>query len=276
MTTVPTRVLSDGVSIPVVGFGTYPLQGAEAEAAVHDAFAAGYRLLDTAASYGNEAAVGRAIATGGLPREEVFLTTKVRGSAHGYDETRRAFTESAGRLGVDHLDLYLIHWPLPRLDRYVDSWRALIDLRAEGVVRSIGVSNFTARHLDRLHEETGVLPSVNQIEMHPRFPQHELRAAHAARGIATQSWSPLGRGSELLAEPVVVAAAERHGVTPAQVVLRWHLQLGALPIPKSGSPERRRENLDLFGFALTEEEIAALSALEQGRIGGDPETHEEF
>ncbi|MGW0998862.1 aldo/keto reductase [Streptomyces sp. NPDC002520] len=276
MTTAPTRILSDGVSMPVVGFGTYPLEEADAEAAVRGALDVGYRLIDTAASYGNEVAVGRAIAACGLPRAEVFVTTKLRGSAHGYDETRRACAESAARLGVDYVDLYLIHWPLPRLDRYTDSWRAMIDLREEGLIRSLGVSNFTPRQIDRLYEETGVMPSVNQIEMHPYFPQPDQRAAHAARGVATQSWSPLGRGSELLTEPVVLEAAHRHGVTPAQVVLRWHLQLDALPIPKSASPTRQRANLALFRFTLTETEVAALSALARGRTGGDPDTHEEF
>ncbi|MCQ4080846.1 aldo/keto reductase [Streptomyces sp. RB6PN25] len=276
MSMVPSRVLSDGVSIPVIGFGTYPLAGSQAETAVRGALEAGYRLIDTAASYGNENSVGRAVAASGLPREEVFLTTKLRGRDHGYDQTLAAFADSAKRLGVDYVDLYLIHWPLPRLDAYVDSWRAMIKLREQGLVRSIGVSNFTARQIDRLYDETGVLPSVNQIEMHPYFPQPQQRAVHAARNITTQSWSPLGRGSDLLAEPAVVETARRHGVSPAQVVLRWHLQLDALPIPKSASPARQRANVDLFGFTLTEAEVASLSALMRSRTGGDPEKHEEF
>ncbi|WP_330461041.1 aldo/keto reductase [Streptomyces sp. NBC_00820] len=276
MSTVPTRLLPDGLSTPALGFGTYPLAGSEAEAAVLSALEAGYRMIDTAASYGNESEVGRAVAASGLPREDVFLTTKLRGADHGYERTLRAFSASAERLGVDYVDLYLIHWPLPRLDAYADSWRAMIELREQGLVRSIGVSNFTVRHLDRLAEETGVMPAVNQIEMHPHFPQARLREEHAARNVETQSWSPLGRGDGLLTEPVVVELAHRHGVTPAQVVLRWHLQLDAVPIPKSASPTRRSANLDVFGFALSEEETASLSVLERGRTGGDPDTHEEF
>ncbi|OPF81843.1 2,5-diketo-D-gluconic acid reductase [Streptomyces antioxidans] len=276
MDTVPRRALSDGASIPAAGFGTYPLSGSGAESAVREAIAAGYRLIDTAASYGNEAEVGRAVATSGVPREEVVLMTKLRGRDQGYERTLAAFEESAARLGVDYVDIYLIHWPLPRLDAYADSWRAMIKLRDEGRIRSIGVSNFTPAQLDRLSGETGVTPSVNQIELHPRFPQPEQREADAARGVATVSWSPLGRGSGILDDPVVTGLARSHGVTPAQVVLRWHHQLGAIPIAKSATPERQRANLDLFGFELTAEEMAALSGLERGRLGGDPDTHEEF
>lgn len=174
------------------------------------------------------------------------------------------------------MDLYLVHWPLPRVDLYVDTWKAMIQLRKDGLVRSIGVSNFTAAHVERLEQETGVLPAVNQIEMHPRFPQEELRAVHEAKGIVTESWSPLGRGHRLLADPEIVAVAEAHGVTPGQAVLRWHTQLGALPIPKSADPGRQRENLDLFGFELTADELARISAGPRRRFGGDPESHEEF
>ncbi|HWK30226.1 MAG TPA: aldo/keto reductase [Solirubrobacter sp.] len=258
-----------------IGFGTYPLDDAEAEAAVRDALDAGYRLIDTAASYGNEAGVGRGIAGAGVPRGEVVVTTKLRGADQGYDAARRAFEASRERLGVG-VDLYLIHWPLPRLDRYVDSWRALIALRDEGAVKAIGVSNFTAEHLDRLRRETGEAPIVNQIELHPHFNQRALRAANAARGIATEAWSPLGRGSALLAEPAITAAAERHGVAPGQVVLRWHVQHGVTPIPKSSSAQRRRENLDVFGFALDAGEMAAIDALPQERTGGDPDDYEEL
>lgn len=174
------------------------------------------------------------------------------------------------------MDLYLIHWPLPRVDRYVDSWKAMIRLRADGLVRSIGVSNFTAEHIERLERETGVLPAVNQIEMHPALPQDELRAAHAARGVRTQSWSPLGRGGSLLDDPGLKAVADAHGVTPGQAVLRWHTRLGAVPVPKSADPGRRRENLDVFGFDLTPQELDRISARPSRRIGGDPEVHEEF
>ncbi len=276
MDAIPSRVLSDGTSIPAVGFGTYPLSGPDAESAVRDAITAGYRLIDTAASYGNESEVGRAVATSGVPREEVFLMTKLRGRDQGYERTLAAFEESAARLGVDYVDIYLIHWPLPRLDAYADSWRAMIKLRQEGRIRSIGVSNFTPVHLDRLSEETGAVPSVNQIELHPNFTQPGQRDADAARSIATMSWGPLGRGSGTLADPVVTGLARAHGVTPAQVVLRWHFQLGAIPIAKSATPERRRANLDIFGFDLTTDEVAALSGLERGRLGGDPDTYEEF
>jgi len=248
----------------------------QATTAVAGALRLGYRLVDTAASYGNEEAVGRGIAAAGLPRAEVFVTTKLRGADHGYQETLAAFEASRLRLGLDYLDLYLIHWPLPRIDRYVESWRAMITLRGDGLVRAIGVSNFTPAQLDRLIDETGEVPAVNQIELHPYFPQEPLRTANAARGIRTESWSPLARSSDLLREPVVASAASRHGVTPAQVVLRWHVQLGAVPIPKSASPQRQAENLDVFSFELDQQEMAAISGLERGRQGGDPEVHEEF
>lgn len=204
------------------------------------------------------------------------MTTKLPGRHHGYDETLASFEESRRRLGVDRVDLYLIHWPLPRADRYVDSWRAMIKLREEGLVRSIGVSNFTAAHIERLEKETGVLLTVNQIEAHPLFPQDALRAFHASKGIVTESWSPLGRGSALLDDPAVISVAEAHGVTPGQAVLRWHVQLGAVPIPKSADPERQRANLDVFGFELGAAQMAAIADRVPRRLGGDPEVHEEF
>lgn len=276
MTVAPVYTLSDGCALPAAGFGTYPLDDAEAEIAVRNALELGYRLIDTAASYGNETAVGRGIATSEVPREDVFVTSKLRGRDQGYDKTLAAFRQALDRLGLDYLDAFLIHWPLPRVDAYTDSWRAMIRLREEGLVRSIGVSNFTTGHLERLREETGVVPAVNQIEVHPYFPQREQREAHAAMGIRTESWRPLGKGTELLDEPVVAELAQRHGVTAAQVVLRWHVELGNVPLPKSASPERRGNNLDIFGFTLEPAEVAALSALERGRLGGDPTTHEEF
>ena len=276
MPTVPVHALSDGTSLPGIGLGTYPMDDATAERAVAEAVAAGYRLVDTATNYRNETGTGRGVASSGVAREEVVVTTKLPGRHHGYDETLASFEESRRRLGLEYVDLYLIHWPLPRVDRYVDSWRAMIKLREDGLVRSIGVSNFTAEHIDRLERETGVLPSVNQIEMHPLFPQEELRAALAAKGVAVESWSPLGRGSDLLADPAVTAAAAAHGRTPGQVVLRWHTQSGVVPIPKSADPDRQRENLDVFGFELTEEEMAAISAPPHRRLGGDPRHHEEF
>ncbi|MFI6345540.1 aldo/keto reductase [Streptomyces sp. NPDC050560] len=273
---VPTRALNDGSSIPAVGFGTWPLKGAEAEEGAADALRAGYRLVDTAANYGNETEVGRGIAGSGVPREEVVVTTKLPGRHHGHRATLDSFEESRRRLGVERVDLYLIHWPLPRIDQYVASWQAMIELRERGAVRSIGVSNFTPEHLGRLEDETGVLPAVNQVEMHPLFPQDELRAFHAEKGIVTESWSPLGRGGELLDDPAIVEVARAHGVTPGQAVLRWHLQLDAVPIPKSGGGRRRRDNIDLFGFELSDDEMAAVGDRSPRRLGGDPEHHEEF
>ncbi|GGM15490.1 oxidoreductase [Streptomyces fumigatiscleroticus] len=276
MTSIPAHTLNDGTRLPAVGLGTWPMDDTEAERAVAGALELGYRLLDTAANYRNETGVGRAVARAGVAREEIVVTTKLPGRHHGYEETLASFEESRGRLGLDYVDLYLIHWPLPRVDRYVDSWRAMIKLREEGLVRSIGVSNFTAEHIERLEKETGVLPSVNQIELHPLLPQEELRAFHAGKGIVTESWSPLGRGSDLLRDPAIARVAEAHGVTPGQAVLRWHVQLGALPVPKSASPERQRHNLDVLGFELTPDEMRAVAGRAHRRLGGDPETHEEF
>ncbi|MFJ1808030.1 MULTISPECIES: aldo/keto reductase [unclassified Streptomyces] len=276
MSNIPEHTLNDGTRLPAVGLGTWPMDDAEAERAVAEALGLGYRLVDTATNYRNESGVGRGVARGGVPREELVVTTKLPGRHHGYEETLASFEESRLRLGLAYVDLYLIHWPLPRVDRFVDSWRAMIKLREDGLVRSIGVSNFTAGHIERLEKETGVLPSVNQIELHPLFPQDELRAFHEAKGIRTESWSPLGRGSALLDDPAVVSVAESLGVTPGQVVLRWHLQLGAVPIPKSSSPERQRANLDVFGFELGPAQLAAIAERPHRRLGGDPEVHEEF
>ncbi|KUO05653.1 aldo/keto reductase [Streptomyces caeruleatus] len=276
MISIPLHTLNDGTTIPAIGLGTWPMDDTQAEQAVADALELGYRLVDTATNYRNETGVGRGIARGGVPREELVVTTKLPGRHHGYEETLASFEESRARLGVDYVDLYLIHWPLPRVDKYVDSWRAMIKLREDGLVRSVGVSNFTAEHIERLGKETGVLPSVNQIELHPYFPQAELRAFHADKGILTESWSPLGRGTDLLDDPVVGAVAEAHGVTPGQVVLRWHVQLGAVPIPKSGDPGRQRANLDIFGFELSAAQMTAVADRAHRRVGGDPEVHEEF
>lgn len=272
----PAYTLNDGTTLPALGLGTWPLDDDGAQRAVLSALESGCRLFDTATNYRNETGVGRAVARAGVPREEIVVTTKLPGRHHGYEETLASFEESRRRLGLEYVDLYLIHWPLPRVDKYVDAWRAMIKLREDGLVRSIGVSNFTPGHIDRLEKETGVLPSVNQIELHPLFPQEELRAFHARRGIVTESWSPLGRGAELLSDRALGAVAEAHGVTPGQVVLRWHTQLGALPIPKSASPERQRENLGVFGFELTDEQMRAVSDRAHRRLGGDPERHEEF
>ncbi|WP_392959171.1 aldo/keto reductase [Streptomyces sp. LN245] len=276
MISIPGRTAHDGTKVPAVGLGTWPMDDAQAEEAVSRALGMGYRLVDTATNYRNETGTGRGVARSGVPREEIVVTTKLPGRHHGYKETLASFEESRVRLGLSYVDLYLIHWPLPRVDKYVDSWKAMIELRAAGLVRAIGVSNFTAEHLGRLEAETGVVPSVNQIELHPLLPQDELRAFHDEKGIITESWSPLGRGSALLDDPVLGKIAETHGVTPGQVVLRWHTQLGAVPIPKSADPGRQRENLDIFGFELTPAEMTAVGDRPHRRLGGDPTTHEEF
>lgn len=270
------RTLNDGHTIPPIGLGTYPMDDEEAERAVATAIGLGYRLIDTAVNYRNETGVGRGIARGGVPREEIVLTTKVPGRHHGYEETLKSFEESRARLGVDYVDLYLIHWPLPRVDRYVDTWRAMVRLREDGLVRSVGVSNFTRAQIERLRAETGVVPAVNQIELHPLFTQPELWELGTSAGIVTESWSPLGRDADLWGDRVIGDIARNHGVTPAQVVLRWHTQLGAVPIPKSGDPGRQRANLDVFGFELTDAELAAVADRPQRRLGDDPAVHEEF
>jgi 2,5-diketo-D-gluconate reductase A len=276
---VMTYRLNDGREIPAIGFGTYPLTGDDGVAAVVSAIEAGYRLIDTAVNYRNEVEVGEALRRSGVPREELFVCSKLPGRHHGYDDARRSTEESLQRLGVDYLDLHLIHWPNPSRGQYVDAWRALVDLRRDGLVRSIGVSNFTAEHLQRAIDATGVTPAVNQIELHPYFPQEQMREVNEKRGIRTESWSPLGKRQAPFTEPAVAAAAQRHAVTPAQVILRWHLQLGTVPIPKSATPQRQRQNLDVFNFELSNDEVAAITALGRpdGRLfGGDPETHEEL
>lgn len=273
-----THVLRSGPTLPAVGFGTYPLRGEEGRQAVLSALATGYRLIDSAVNYRNEEVVGAAVRESGLPRDQVLVTTKLPGRHHGYDETLASCAESRAALGLDVIDLYLIHWPNPSVDRYVDSWRAMIELQQRGEVRAIGVSNFPEDYLLRLHEETGVMPEVNQVELHPYFPQVELRAFHAQHGIVTESWSPLGRAGSVMDEPAVVRAAQAHGVPPAQVVLRWHLELGAVPLPKSADPQRQAQNLDL-DFALTPAEVEAITALgrPEGRLfDGDPRRHEEM
>lgn len=273
----PAYSLRDGNSIPAIGLGTYGLNEQVGIEAIVSGIADGYRLIDTAYNYGNEDVVGEAIRRTDVDRSDLVITTKLPGRHHGFDETLASFEESRRRLDLDWVDLYLIHWPLPRVDKYVDSWRAMISLREKGLVRSIGVSNFTPAMLTRLIDETSVVPVLNQVELHPYFPQSELRAFHDEHDIRTESWSPLGKGTRLLAEPTITSIAAEHGVTPAQTVLRWHIELEAVPIPKSSDAARRRENLDVFGFSLTTEEVDAISALARGRIwGGDPETNEEL
>ncbi|CAL9288568.1 aldo/keto reductase [Streptomyces sp. SudanB182_2057] len=270
---VPPIILNNGVEMPQLGYGVWQVPDDEAERAVAAALQAGYRSIDTAAIYGNEEGTGRAIAASGVPREEIFVTTKVWNSDHGYDATLRAFDTSLANLGLDYVDLYLIHWPLPSRDAYVDTYKAFEKLYADKRVRAIGVSNFLPEHLRRLTEETSVVPAVNQIELHPHLQQRESRALHGELGIATEAWSPLGQGKGLLEVPAIVAIARKHDRTPAQVVLRWHLQLGNIVIPKSVTPSRIKENIAVFDFSLDDEDLAAISALnEDRRLGPDPAT----
>ena len=276
---IPSHRLNDGRSLPAIGFGTVPMKGQECVDAVFSALQAGYRLLDTARNYGNEPEVGRAIRSSDVPREDLFVTSKLPGRHHAYADAVASVRASLERLGLEYLDLHLIHWPNPSVGKYVEAWRALVDLRAEGLVRSIGVSNFTAEHLQRIIAESGVTPVVNQIELHPYFPQVGMRAVNEGLGIHTESWSPLGKREAPFHEPGVASAASAHGVSPAQVILRWQVQLGAVPIPKSATPQRQRQNLDVFGFELTAAEMVAITALGRpdGRLfGGDPDTHEEM
>ncbi|WP_370416911.1 aldo/keto reductase [Streptomyces fradiae] len=257
--------------MPQLGFGVWQVPDDEAEAAVATALEAGYRSIDTAAIYGNETGTGKALAASGLPREELFVTTKLWNSEQGYDSTLRAFDASLEKLGLDVVDLYLIHWPVPAKDAYVDTYRAFEKILADGRARAIGVSNFLPEHLERLIGATSVVPAVNQIELHPQLQQTASREAHAEHGIATEAWSPLGSGKGLLEVPAIVAIAQKHGRTPAQVVLRWHLQLGNVVIPKSVTPSRIRENIDVFDFELDAEDLAAFAVLDEGRrLGPNP------
>ena len=270
---IPHLNLNDGRAIPQLGFGVFLVPPDEAAGAVSHALQIGYRSIDTAAMYRNEQGVGDAIAASGLSRDEVFVTTKLWPSDYEHDRALRGSERSLGQLGTDHIDLYLLHWPAPALARYVEAWQALTELRAGGRALSIGVSNFLPEHLQRVIGATGVVPAVNQVELHPRFQQRELRSFHAEHGILTEEWSPLGRG-QILDDPVVTGIASSLQRTPAQVVLRWHLQLGNVVIPKSVTPARIEENFDVFEFELSDADMDAINGLDDpaGRIGPDPAT----
>ena len=270
--TVPTVALNTGAAMPQLGFGVYKVPPEDVERAVTVALEAGYRSIDTAAMYGNEAGVGRALHASGLRRDELFVTTKLNNPEHRAGDVEGGFERSLAALGLDEVDLYLIHWPLPAADRYVATWRVLEKFVEDGRARAIGVSNFQIPHLQRILAEGTVVPAVNQVELHPYLTQEWLRAFHAEHGIVTEAWSPLGRG-QLLTDPTVAGLAEKYGVTPAQLTIRWHLQLGTVVIPKSVTPERIRSNFDVFGFELAEDDLAAISALNADRrLGSDPDT----
>ncbi|MFD7862783.1 aldo/keto reductase [Streptomyces sp. NPDC059783] len=271
MSQVPTLTLNNGVEMPQLGFGVWQVPDDEATKAVATAIESGYRSIDTAAIYQNEVGTGRAIAASGVARDELFVTTKLWNTEQGYDSTMRAFDASLEKLGLDYVDLYLIHWPVPAKDAYVDTYRAFEKIYTDGRAKAIGVSNFLPEHLERLLGETSVVPAVNQIELHPQLQQADSRALHARHGIATEAWSPLGSGKGLLEVPTVVAVARKHGRTPAQAVLRWHIQTGNVVIPKSVTPSRIAENIDVFDFELDADDLAAFAALDEGkRLGPNP------
>ncbi|WAH56419.1 aldo/keto reductase [Pseudomonas silvicola] len=275
MPSAPLITLNDGVRIPQLGLGVWQLDDAQAYESSKAALAAGYRHIDTAMIYGNEAGVGRAVAESDLAREEIFVTTKLWNADQGFDSTLRAFDASLKRLGLETLDLYLIHWAIPKKGAYRDTWKAFVRLQQEGRVRSIGVSNFNAEHLEHIIDDTGVVPSVNQIEIHPDFNQQALSQWCRDKGIVTESWSPLGQGGELLKLPLFAEIAQRHGKTPAHVILRWHVQNGHVVIPRSSNAQRIAANIDVFDFELSHQELEAIAQLKQtGRLGPDPETIE--
>jgi 2,5-diketo-D-gluconate reductase A len=275
MTAVPNLTLSAGttsIEIPQLGFGVWQVPEDEVVGAVTTAIETGYRSIDTARIYGNEEGTGEAIAKSGVAREELFVTTKVWNDDQGFDSTLKAFDASMARLGLETLDLYLIHWPAPKQDAYVDTWKALLRLREEGRVRAVGTCNFHVPHLKRLLDETGELPAINQVELHPYLQQNELREFHAANGVVTEAWSPLASGGDVLQDEVIGKVASKHRVTPAQAILRWHLDTGNVVIPKSVTPSRIRENFDVFGFRLDEDDLAAIATLDRGhRTGPDPD-----
>ncbi|WP_308358141.1 aldo/keto reductase [Streptomyces cucumeris] len=273
MSEIPFITLNNGVRMPQLGFGVWQVPDDEAQVAVRHALEAGYRSIDTAAIYGNEEGTGKALAASGIARDELFVTTKLWNSDQGHDAALRAFDTSLTKLGLDYVDLYLIHWPVPEADRFVDTWKALEKIYADGRAKAIGVSNFHPAHLQRLLSEGSVAPVIDQVELHPQLQQSELRAFNARHDIATEAWSPLGQGKGLLEDPKLAAIGAKHGKTPAQVVLRWHLTLGNVVIPKSVTPSRIAENIDVFDFALDTEDLATLEAMDSGhRLGPDPDT----
>jgi 2,5-diketo-D-gluconate reductase A len=273
MNDVPAITLANGVAMPALGLGTSPMGDAETEATVTAALGVGYRLIDTAENYRNEGGVGRGIRASGVDRDEIFVTTKFNERWHGVDEAQQAFANSAERLGLERIDLLLIHWPNPKKDRYVDAWRGLIQLLEDEKLRAIGVSNFKPAHLDRLLDETGVAPHVNQVQLDPRIGRADERRYHEAHGIVTECWSPIGAGGDLLADPTIGDVAQAHGKSPAQVVLRWHVQLGLIPIPKTSKPERLVENLGVFDFELSPEEMDRLAGLDRAGEGTTDSDH---
>jgi diketogulonate reductase-like aldo/keto reductase len=269
---VSNLTLNDGNTAPQLGFGVFQIPEAETADAVATALEAGYRSIDTAAIYGNERGVRQGIERSGVARGDIFLTTKLWNAEQGFDQTMRAFDASMEKLGADYLDMYLIHWPTPKHDRYLDTWKAFIQLHDEGRIRSVGVSNFQPEHLDRIIGETGIVPVVNQIELHPDFAQRDLVEAHAKHGIVTEAWSPLGQGGDLLKNPALVRIGEKHGKSSAQVILRWHVQSGHMVIPKSVTPERIASNIDVFDFELSADEMKAIDGLDTGnRMGPHPD-----
>ncbi|MBQ1009881.1 aldo/keto reductase [Micromonospora sp. M51] len=277
--TIPHLTAADGTTLPAIGLGTYQLNGSAGVDAIGQAIRAGYRLLDSAFNYENEGAVGRAVRSAGDVRDELIVTSKLPGRHHSYDEALTTVEESVFRTGLDRIDLYLIHWPNPKVDRYVQAWQALIEARERGLVRHIGLSNFLPEHIERLVAETGVAPVVNQIEVHPYFPQQEALDYHREHGILVQGWSPLGHGNDLRQHPVIGEIAAAHGVSPAQAILAWHVARQVIPLPKAASPQRQAENLDVFGITLTDAEVAAITALGRpdGRLADqDPAVYEEF
>lgn len=271
--------LADGFEIPKIGFGTVGLKGYDGAHRIEMALNAGYRLIDSAVNYENEGTVGRAIRNSGVPRNQITVASKLPGRYHAYNEALQAIQESVLRTGLDYIDLYLIHWPNPHEDKYVEAWQALVDAQKSGLIRSVGVSNFLPEHLERIEDEVGVLPVINQVELHPYFNQSEQREVDSSYDIITEAWSPLGLSNSSLNELVINEIAGTHGKTPAQVVLRWEIQLGVLPIPKSGNAKRQQENIDVFDFELSDEEINLINSLtrEDGRNNNlDPATHQEF